>query len=114
MGPITLNLTAIPQPNTVRENPDQVQTDQVSISGSRQRDRMGKKNKVDLTWNFLTRTQAAALVEMFETGTVVYYNSLSSDPTGELAFTGLATYEQDAYLNSGDPLVRLSATIVEV
>jgi len=114
MNPITLNAVAIRQPTRVRENQDQIQTDQVSISGSRQRDRMGKKNRVDLSWEYLSTVEARTIMDMFEAGTVDYVNTLSDATAGTLAFTGLATFEKSDYLSSGDTLVILNATILEV
>lgn len=112
---ITINAIAIKQPTDVNENPEQIQTDQMSINGSLQRNRLGKKNRAVLSWPHLQPAEYQALIALFESGAAVAYSNTSSNrPGGTLAFTGLATYEQGNYYRGQTLLVPLTVTIREV
>jgi len=105
----------IKQPTDVNENPDQIQTDQMSIAGNMQRNRLGKKNRVVLTWPYLKPAEYQALIALFETGAAVTYsNNNSNRAGGTLAFTGLPDYDQGNFYRGQTYLVPLTVTIREV
>lgn len=112
---ITIDGATPKQPTDVNENPVQVQTDQESINRSMQRNRMGKKEQVILTWPHLRTTEYQALIALFESGNpVVYSNNQSNRAGGVLTFTGLPTYEQGNYYRGQTLMVPLTVTIREV
>lgn len=112
---ITINGTTPKQPTDVNENPEQIQTDQIAIAGNLQRNRIGKKNKVVLTWPYLKPAEYQALIALFESGNaVIYSNDNTNRAGGVLTFTGLPTYEQGNYYRGASYLVPLSVTIREV
>lgn len=112
---ITINGNAIKQPTDVNENPVQIQTDQEAINGSLQRNRLGKKNRVVLSWPYLSPAEYQALIALFESGNAVTYsNTTSNRAGGTLTFTGLPNLEQGNYYRGQHRLVPLSVTIREV
>ena len=107
--------STIKQPTDVNENPDAIQTDQMSIAGNMQRNRLGKKNRVVLTWPYLKPAEYQALIAYFDSGnSIVYNNDNSNRAGGTLTFTGLPEYDQGNYYRGQTFMVPLTVTIREV
>lgn len=105
----------IKQPTDVNEEPEQIQTDQMSVDGSMQRNRLGKKRRVVLKWNHLKPAEFQQLMTYFESGAAITYsNDQSNVAGGVLAFTGLPTFDQGNYYRGTTLMVPLSVTIREV
>lgn len=107
--------SAIKQPNDINENPEQIQTDQMAVDGSMQRNRLGKKRRAVLKWNHLKPAEYQQLMTYFESGNAVTYsNDQSNVAGGVLTFTGLPTFDQGNYYRGTTLIVPLTVTIREV
>lgn len=112
---ITINSITIKQPSSLAESDIQIQTDNESIDGSLQRNRLGQKKSVSMSWQYLTPAEFQTLVGYFSSGNEVIYNNTESNRSGgSYGFTGLPNYKEGEYLRGGSKLVTLDVTIREV
>jgi hypothetical protein len=110
---------ATPQPNgkpALIEGKEQIQSDNRSINGSRQRNRLGEKKWARLTWEALLPSDYQTLIDYFTSGTAVTYsNSASVYAGGTFSFTGLPDQPEEGEYWRGSTLIRsMSVTIREV
>lgn len=112
---ITINAAPIPDPTTYKDNYDQFYTDNISLSGKRQRNRRAKKKFAELGWTMLEPTEFQALIALFNDGDeVAFVNSDSA--FGTFSFDGIPDLPLDAgdYYGGGTFLRDLKVTLREV
>lgn len=95
---ITINSTVVPQPTILNEMPVQIQSENESIAGNIQRNRIGQKKQATLTYQDLSAPDYRTLMGFFTTGSgVIYYNDQSSETAN-----GIYTFSGIAYFDVGD------------
>lgn len=99
MSNIEINGTPLPQqPSTVLEEYLQIQTEQTSINGGMQRNKIGQKKQATLTFKDISTSSYQTMVNLFSTGSGVFYrNPLSGYAGGVLTFSGLPFFEESPY-----------------
>lgn len=91
--------STVPQPTTLKEELVQIQSENMSISGSVQRNRVGQKKQSTMTYEDLSPSQYQSLISKFTTGSgVVYYNDQSNYAGGIFTFSGLPYFEEAEYV----------------
>lgn len=113
---ITIDTIEIKQPSPPLNEADiQIQTDKEAIDGSLQRDRLGAKKSVTMSWDWLTPTEYQELLGLFSSGDAVdYKNTQSNRAGGTYEFTGLPTFREGDYLRGSSLWRGLEVTIREV
>jgi hypothetical protein len=114
--PISINGTTVPTPSDLTETPVAIQTDNVAVDGSRQRNFINSKWRVDLGWKYLTPAQLQFFNTLNLSSTpIAYINTLSNQTnTGTLSFTGLPTFKIGKYFNGAGLLVPYQLTLEQV
>lgn len=100
MSGIQINSDAtVPQPTTLLEELLQIQSENESIAGNQQRNRIGQKKQATLSYDMLSVSQYQNLISKFTTGSgVVYYNDLSNYAGGIFTFSGLPFFQESEYV----------------
>lgn len=93
-----------PQPSQLIERKIQIQTDQVAIDGSLQRNRIGEKKESVLTWKNILASDFQTINNNFTTGSGVYYNNPTSK-YGTFTFSGMPYIEQESEYVPGSSLL---------
>jgi hypothetical protein len=112
LSPIEINHSAIsPQPTSLREYSIQIQTDQESIDGSIQRNKVrstnnpdGQKFAAELTWDLIQPSDYQTLNNQFVTGSGIYYHNPASK-YGTLSFSGMPFIEDESEYVRGESLL---------
>ncbi len=96
----------VPQPQTLMEELVQIQSENMSINGSMQRNKIGQKKQATLSYDMLSPSDYQTLITQFTTGSGLYYlNDLSNYTGGTFAFSGLAYFTEGQYV-AGSSLYR--------
>ena len=112
---ILINGAPISDPTTYLDNYDQFFTDNVSLSGKRQRNRRAKKKFAEMGWTMLDPTEFQALVALFNDGDGVSFSNTDS-AFGAFTFDGIPDLPLDAgdYYGGGTFMRDLKVTLREV
>lgn len=88
------------QPSQLEEDPVPIQQDIQSLDGSTQRNFIGLKYQVKMSFINLTISGYQQLIGMMTTGSgVTYYNDLSAEKAnGILTFSGVASFTKYPYV----------------
>jgi adenylosuccinate synthase len=90
---------AVPQPQTLLEEIIQIQSENVSISGGLQRNRITQKKQATLSYDMLAPSDYRTLLTIFTTGSGIgYYNDLSAYTNGIFTFSGLPYFTEAEYV----------------
>lgn len=96
---ISINGTTITDPTILTEELLQVQSENQSIAGGLQRNRIGTKKQATLEFTYLTPGQYQTLIANFTTGSgIAYVNTLSDYSGGVFTFSGLPYITEAAYV----------------
>lgn len=91
--------STIPQPSDLLEELLQIQSENQSIAGGLQRNRLGQKKQATLQYSYLSPTQYQALISKFTTGSgIFYYNDQSNYTGGIFTFSGLPYFSESSYV----------------
>lgn len=91
--------SSIPQPSNLAERLVQIQSENESIGGSVQRNRIGQKKEAILSYEMLSPTEYQALIAKVTTGSGVgYVNDQSNYAGGVFSFSGLPYFQEDEYV----------------
>jgi hypothetical protein len=94
------------QPSELTENLILIQTEQTSINGSMQRNKIGQKKNASMIFPIVQPGDYQTLVAAFTTGSgVYYYNDQSNYAGGIYSFNGLPFFSESEYVQ-GDSLYR--------
>lgn len=104
--------STVPQPQTLQELPVQIQSENTSIAGNLQRNRIGQKKQATLTYEEISASDYRKLMSYFTTGSgVIYYNDQSAEAAnGIYTFSGLAYFDGGEYV-PGSSLLKQSFTV---
>lgn len=99
MSNIQINsVEVLQQPSSVLEEYIQIQTEQTSINGGMQRNKISQKKQSTLIFRDISVAAYQSLLSSFSTGSgVYYYNPLSAQPGGVFTFSGLPFFENSPY-----------------
>lgn len=114
MNPISINGTPIlKQPPILLEEPIPIQTDNVAVDGSTQRNFIGYKWQAKLGFTYLTPAQVQAFNALFlGNSAVTYENTMSAMVSGgTLSFDGLGIFTFGEYLRGANMFVPYTITI---
>lgn len=112
---IYINGTKIVQPTVLTENLGQIQTDNVSIAGNRQRNRLGQKKNSVMEFQNVAPADYQKLISLFTTGSGVgYLNDQSNYVGGTLTFSGLPSFTENRYVEGASLWRPITVTIEEV
>lgn len=100
MSGIQINGDAsVPQPTILLEELVQIQSENTSIGGNLQRNKITQKKQATMTYQDLSTTQYQNLISKFTTGSgVSYYNDLSAYAGGLFTFSGLPFFTEAEYV----------------
>lgn len=114
MNPILINGVACsPQPSKVNENPLQFRTVNRAIDGTPSVAVTGTKNQAVLGWDYVPPAFFQLIKALGDgSATVTYQNTSSNVAGGSLSFTGILSYQEDAYMPGSSQLVPLVVTII--
>lgn len=91
--------STVPQPTILTEELTQIQSENYSIAGAVQRNRIGQKKQATLEYDLLSPSQYQSLISKFTTGSGIYYsNDASNYSGGTLTFSGLPFFNEPAYV----------------
>lgn len=104
--------STVPQPQTLLELPVQIQSENTSIAGSVQRNRIGQKKQATLTYEDIAAADYRKLMTYFTTGSgVIYYNDQSAEAAnGIYTFSGLPYFDGGEYV-PGASLLKTTFTV---
>lgn len=103
------------QPSSVIESLIQIQSENTSINGSMQRNKIGQKKNVDLQYPIVSPTDYQTLISYFTTGSgVTYLNDQSNYAGGTLTFTGLPFFSESEYMQGSSLYRAFKVTIREI
>lgn len=116
MNPVSINGTALSQqPSDVNENPIQARTYNEAIDKSLSVNTFGIKQNVELGFTYVSPALFQYIKAIGDGITaVVYSNTASNVAGGTLTFTGILSYEENAYIRGGSALVPLKVTVRQV
>lgn len=104
----------IPQPQTLREEYIQIQSENTAIAGGLQRNRIGQKKQATMTYEMISSSDYQTLLSAFTTGSGVgYNNNLSNKPGGIFTFSGLPYFNEYDYVKGGSLYTGLQVRIRE-
>ena len=112
---ILINGAPIPDPTTYLDNYDQFFTDNISLSGKRQRNRRAKKKFAEMGWTMLDPVEFQALMDLFNDGDEVSFSNTDS-AYGTFTFDGIPDLPLEAgdYYGGGTFMRDLKVTLREV
>lgn len=91
--------STVPQPTILLEELPQIQSENMSINGSLQRNRINQKKQATLSYQMLSPTDYQNLISKFTTGSGIgYYNDKSNYTGGILTFSGLPYFNEAEYV----------------
>lgn len=105
----------IVQPSILTERLVQIESENESIGGSIQRNRIGQKKEAELKWSWLAPSGYQQLVSLFTTGSGFWYsNDQSNYAGGVLTFSGLAFFDEGEYVPGASLFRDFKARIREI
>lgn len=111
---VKFNGVLVPQPTVLTERLVQVQSENYSINGSLQRNRIGQKKEAALEYTYLTPSGYQQLIGYVTTGSGFSYSNDASNYTGGLfTFSGLPFFEESDYVRGGSLYRKLKVRIRE-
>lgn len=103
-----------PQPTTLQEELVQIQSENKSIAGNLQRNRIGQKKQATLTHDMLAPADYQNAIAKFTTGSgVSYVNDQSNYTGGVFSFSGLPYFTEDVYVPGSSLYRKLVVKITE-
>jgi hypothetical protein len=91
--------STVPQPSFLLEELVQIQSDNMSINGGMQRNRINQKKQATLTYQQLSPAQYQSLIAKVTTGSgISYYNDQSNYAGGIFTFSGLPYFNEAEYV----------------
>lgn len=121
LSPITINGQTIKQPTTARDYRIKIQTENTSLDGTTQRNRVisannpvGYKYAADLEWQDIGGADYTTLLGLFQSGSGVVYNNPATK-YGALTYSGLPYDDDpDPYIAGDSLLSTYKVTIRQV
>ena len=111
LSPILLNNVLVKQPTTARDYRINIQTENTSLDGSMQRNRVissnnpiGYKYAVDLQWNDLSVSDFQTILSIITLGSGITYSNPNSK-YGSLTYSGLPFVTEPNPYQAGDSLL---------
>lgn len=106
--------SSYPQPTTLKEELVQIQSENQSIAGNLQRNRIGQKKQATMTHDMIAPADYQNAIAKYTSGSgVSYYNDQSNYTGGIFTFSGLPYFTEDDYVPGSSLYRKFTVRITE-